>query len=476
MKRLIQKLSAGVAAAVWLGTSGAHGGELAEETLERAEDLADRTIAFLAAQQDESTGGWSVNPDGPDLPGISALVLRGMLMDESADEHEAVIERGVSYLLGKRREDGGIHDGILPTYNTALSVSALALLDDDRGVSAQIQGFAEYLKALQWGPGAAEGREDVASVERADPFYGGFGYGFSGRPDLSNTSIVLDALHDAGVEGDDPAFERALVFLQRVQMLDETEAGVGVNDMAYAEGSTQGGFIYSTSPDGERKGEGESKAGMIEERVEIGRSVSRLRAYGSMTYAGFKSYLYADLDRDDPRVRAALEWLEANFTVAENPGIGTDGYYYYLVTMARALNAWGEDVIVQELDWSGMHDALWSMDEEREPYEIELASGETVRLRLERGEVEGSHRGRVVGEVEGGGRFEGWRSDIPNGVTVTITREIDWREALIDRLAELQEADGSFAVLDDRWMEDNRVLIAGYVLVALQETLASARD
>ena len=34
-----------------------------------------------------------------------------------------------------------------------------------------------------------------------------------------------------------------------------------------------------------------------------------LRSYGSMTYAGFKSMLYAGLTEDDPRVKAAVEWL-----------------------------------------------------------------------------------------------------------------------------------------------------------------------
>ena len=47
-----------------------------------------------------------------------------------------------------------------------------------------------------------------------------------------------------------------------------------------------------------------------------GGRVSRLRAYGSMTYAGFKSYVYADLPRDDPRVELALGWLRTVTTVA----------------------------------------------------------------------------------------------------------------------------------------------------------------
>jgi hypothetical protein len=42
---------------------------------------------------------------------------------------------------------------------------------------------------------------------------------------------------------------------------------------------------------------------------------------------------------------------------------------------------------------------------------------------------------------------------------------------LISRLAQLQQEDGSMPVLDDRWMEDNSVLITAYALVAVQHAL-----
>ena len=80
-----------------------------------------------------------------------------------------------------------------------------------------------------------------------------------------------------------------------------------------------------------------------------------LRSYGSMTYAGLKSYLYAELKKDDPRVRAAREWLRRNYTLEENPGLGNQGLYYYYHTMAKALTANGEDRFAdaqgKEHDW-----------------------------------------------------------------------------------------------------------------------------
>ncbi len=61
-----------------------------------------------------------------------------------------------------------------------------------------------------------------------------------------------------------------------------------------------------------------------------------------MTYAGLKSMIYAGLSHDDPRVKAAWDWITKNFTVDENPGmaaLGPDsaqgGLYYYFYTMAR---------------------------------------------------------------------------------------------------------------------------------------------
>ena len=70
-----------------------------------------------------------------------------------------------------------------------------------------------YLKASQWGePG----------LDKSDPRYGGGGYGKHKRPDLSNTSFLIDALKAAGNGPDDEAMKRALVFVSRCQNL-ETE-------------------------------------------------------------------------------------------------------------------------------------------------------------------------------------------------------------------------------------------------------------
>ncbi len=303
--------------------------KLARQTIEKA-------VAYLRSQQDEATGGWSIPEEGkPHLPGVTALVLNGLLMEPTIDDSDPAVRRGLDYLLSKRQSDGGIYDSILPNYNTALALSALSR-STRSDVIAAVKPAQDFLRSLQWdGQTDPDGRV----IDKSHPWYGGAGYGGSSRPDNSNLNLMLQGLHDSGLDCNDPAFQRAVAFLQRTQMLD------AVNDMPYAEGSRQGGFIYATSPSKDAIGQGESKAGVVEETLDDGSVVSRLRCYGSMTYAGFKSYIYANLDRDDQRVVAAHDWLRRHYTLDENPGMGMQGYYYYLVTMSRALDAWGSTTI-----------------------------------------------------------------------------------------------------------------------------------
>lgn len=313
----------------------------------RGRAIADRAVAYLRTQQGDN-GGWRHNPEGPNFPAISGLVLTGMLMDPRIDARDAQVARGIDYVLGFRQPDGGIHAGVLPSYNTAICVSMLSLVRTPDAARAVGSGVS-FLRGLQYHEGSTGGAEAPDFTEPVGfdhPYYGGVGYGRSGRPDLSNLSIFLQGLHDAGVSADDPAFERALVFLRRVQMLGD------VNEMDYADGSTQGGFIYATVPNAESIDAipGQSYAGEIEETLLDGTRARRLRAYGSMTYAGFKSLLYADLPRNDPRVVGAREWAEQHFTLEENPGMGMQGLYYYFITLSRALDAWGEPEIAGR-DW-----------------------------------------------------------------------------------------------------------------------------
>ncbi|HEX37479.1 MAG TPA: hypothetical protein ENG70_01265, partial [Candidatus Cloacimonetes bacterium] len=78
-------------------------------------------------------------------------------------------------------------------------------------------------------------------------------------------------------------------------------------------------------------------------------------SYGNMTYAGLKSMIYAKLDKNDPRVQAAYDWISNHFIVETNPVLGNQGLFYYYLMMAKALTAYDVDIIVGddgiEHDW-----------------------------------------------------------------------------------------------------------------------------
>jgi squalene-hopene/tetraprenyl-beta-curcumene cyclase len=230
-----------------------------------------------------------------------------------------------------------------------------------KAVSALASGIA-FHRTVQYhdaNSGGAEAPDFSEPVSKDHPYYGGVGYGRHGRPDMSNMSFFLQAMHDAEVSTEDPAYKRALVFLSRVQMNDDT------NDMPYADASHQGGFIYATVPNAESIDgrAGQSMAGTIAETTEDGGSITRLRCYGSMTYALLKCFVFAGVPANDPRVVAATEWISAHWTLEVNPGFdpmndprgGFQGLYYYYLSVAQALNVAKVDKIItvggMEHDW-----------------------------------------------------------------------------------------------------------------------------
>ncbi|MDF1810221.1 MAG: hypothetical protein P1U42_11060 [Phycisphaerales bacterium] len=367
--------------------------DISAEHRKKADLVARRAIEHLGTRQNPNTLGWDDDPDLIKIPAITGLVLTGLLLDPEIDEKHPLIIQGTRYLLQFVQEDGSIHDGMLQSYNTSVCLSALSHMNSIESSIALVNA-QKFLKTLQYSSSNTTNPNDPGFEDPIDinhPYYGGVGYGKHGRPDLSNLSFFIQALHDTGVSTNDPAFQRAQIFLSRVQMHDQ------INDMPYADQSDQGGFIYATVPNIESVdgAAGQSMAGDIVETSENGDELTRLRAYGSMTYAGFKSLVYTDIDKDDPRMKNAWKWIEENYTLEENPGMGDQGYYFYLCTMARALDAYGVD------------------------------------------EINGHN----------------------------------WREEMIDKLYELQHVSGGFKVKNQRWMENNDILITAYGLIAIQNII-----
>jgi len=300
---------------------------ISKEHYAKARQAIERGVQFLLANQHES-GAWLVDAEAAptDQPSklspvnvaVTAFAIKSLAQAPGTEASERAIDRAVRSIMTSREEDGGFGGGSIANYVTSSVVSALSSLDEFKYAGAVRQGVA-WLQNTQW--------DQSEGLSAQQDWFGGAGYGGHGRPDLSNTQMMLDAMYDAGMSPDEPSFQKALAFVSRTQNLKATNPAVWSTD--------DGGFIYTSVDGGESMGSEAAGEGRKGELIE-GRPRS-LRSYGSMTYAGFKSMLYAGLTPDDVRVRAAFDWIRKNWTFEENPGLGQQGLYYYYQTMARTL-------------------------------------------------------------------------------------------------------------------------------------------
>jgi squalene-hopene/tetraprenyl-beta-curcumene cyclase len=271
----------------------------------------------------------AAQPGGPAIASITALVTTAMLRSGRLP-HDAGVAKSLKSLEAFARPDGGIYSsgGMLANYETCLAIACFSQANADRRYQ-QLLGRAEvFVRKFQW--------DEKTGKDPSDFSYGGAGYGKHKRPDLSNTAFLLDALRSCGAGEDDPAVQKALVFVSRCQNLESPH-----NTTPMAAKNPDGGFYYTCAAGGVSPAGNTSNGG--------------LRSYGSMTYSGLKSMIYAGVKGDDPRVKAALAWLRGHYDLKSNPGLGDAGLYYYYHVCAKALHALGgdvfEDAAGQKHDW-----------------------------------------------------------------------------------------------------------------------------
>lgn len=276
--------------------------------------------------QSQNTNGWWSTPDHPAITSLALIALSSQKDRLSDPRTKKAIQLGYKFLKSCEQPNGGIYQKELPSYNTAISLMALVAGQRAEDQST-IVNARKFLIGLQAQYNVTGGTNNT--------FSGGMGYGNGDKtPDLSNTLVVLEALRfskralaDKNIPaGGDLDWAAAVAFVQKCQNLPSH------NTEPWVSGDPQnsGGFIYTP---------GISKAG--ETNLANGRVA--LRSYGSMTYAGLISYIYADLKPSDPRVTAAFNWLKDNYTLTENPGMGAQGLYYYYHLMTKALTLHGAD-------------------------------------------------------------------------------------------------------------------------------------
>jgi squalene-hopene/tetraprenyl-beta-curcumene cyclase len=345
----------------------------------KVQAATEKGIAYLASTQNEDGSFGPIFPGAAEGDvGITALAVWAWAgsPEEARKKHEAAFGKGVAYILAHQQEDGSIlnPDQGLNTYKTACAIMALSEIDRDAHREV-IEKARKYLAGLQYGAPDS-------------PYFGSWGYK-EGKPsgNLSTTVFALEALREAGMPGDDPALRKALVFLQRCQNRSES------NDYTAVRVGDDGGFRYDP-------GLREDFAPPDED--EDGKKF--FPSYASMTYAGLKSLIHANLAKDDPRVQAALGWIRKHYTLEENYGMGTrddparakQGLYYYYLTFGRALEAYGEKTL----------------------------------------------------EAEDG------------------TRHV-WAEELAEKIISLQREDGSWVNEEDRWWESDPTLVTSYAVCTL---------
>jgi squalene-hopene/tetraprenyl-beta-curcumene cyclase len=355
-----------------LTVGAAHSETTATDSRSAARAAVARGLDWL--QQNQATNGSWSKPVFPALTGLPLWAIAA-----AGDSNRQVMaDRAVAYLLTCVRTNGGIYQEIpgikgggMPNYNTAICMTAL-----------HATGRKDLVPAI------LEARAFVGSSQHLgdDVYNGGFGYDRStGRAytDLDNTTFALEAMRRTqDVEDLRPTSQKrvdvnwtaALAYVSKLQ-----------NTPTNSSNQDAGGFIYN--PDDAKAGVATNAEGKV-----------YLRSFGSITYAGLLSMIYANVAREDPRVTSAVDFAARHWTLEENPGMGTQGLFFYYNVMARAL---------------------------------------------------------AVSKFEAIPRKHGGAP-------------IAWREELIRKLVALQRPDGSWGNPNNRFWENDPVLVTSYALLALE--------
>jgi squalene-hopene/tetraprenyl-beta-curcumene cyclase len=277
-------------------------------------------------------------------PAISALAALAIVGDPALGENELPesAARLYGFIASCAKPDGGLYAKALANYNSSICLTALMAhpRGEYRSVARRCRQFVVGLQQDNGEPGTADHGHD-----------GGIGYGGSSKySDLSNTHFALEALYYAqALDAEQPPppgepklnWEAAITFVSRCQNLRFRNDQPWVSE----DPANKGGFVYEP---------GVSKAG--EEKLPDGKTA--LRSTGSISYAGLLSLIYAKMDRTDPRIRAVIEWLEKNYALTENPGLGQQGLFYYYHSMAKALTLLKRS----ELELAGGRTVDWRME------------------------------------------------------------------------------------------------------------------
>jgi len=318
----------------------------------------------LVARQDES-GAWRASVLGKADPSVAytALVVKALLgaPRDLRAKYKAAAEKGLAWTLSRQNRDGSFGEGpdgaFLKTYTTAVALMAVSSVERTDRITDAIRGAQAYLKNHQLKEGLGAGGFAYGDLElKRDPETGELRIVQSGAANLSATSWVAEALHSSGLSLSDDCWKLILDFVRKCQNSTETNRDPELLAAYKAQGLSvgdNGNLFYTPHPE-----RGLQKAGTVKVADR-----ETIVGYGSMTYDGIKTYLFAGLHRDSPEVKAAVDWVRRHYSIDSHPGFQYErgkrhhlrGLFYYYLVMARTLDACGERPLVtsdgKERDW-----------------------------------------------------------------------------------------------------------------------------
>jgi squalene-hopene/tetraprenyl-beta-curcumene cyclase len=232
----------------------------------------EKGIDFLRTTQ--NSNGWWSTPDHPSVTALALSAFAGHAQNRYKDTPE--VKKGYAFVLGCAKPDGSIYVTNLVNYNTAISMMGL-LAARDPNYDSVIKKARGYLVGSQVDMGE-KGKVDTQ-------FDGGVGYGSKyAHSDMNNTLTALEeALYyskslvaDKDMsEAKDLNWAAAIHFIESCQQLPGNK-----QEWVSRDPKDRGGFVYY--PGNSMAGGTTNASGKV-----------ALRSYGSISYAGLLSYIYA---------------------------------------------------------------------------------------------------------------------------------------------------------------------------------------
>ena len=299
-----------------------------------------RGVEWLLEQQ-KADGAWrsAKYAQLQSGPGATALAVAA-LAEATTDEPEVAtcraeirqaIRNGLSFLTNQLAPAGYVRspDGAseYPTYATALTLLTL-----DRLPPAEREPYADAMQQMRAYLAAAQVRAPLPNRLATASDVGGWGL-VGGEPNdpssfrtanVSTTRMALEALAPVAADHSE-TLQRARQFLAQRQNAD-------------------GGLAFLSDPLDQL-----NKAGAVD--PERDGEPFTARSYGTTTADGLLALRAAGVAANDPRIVAAVEWLNSHPQVDAVPGFPPDEvsvaasqglFYYYAASLARAIEAYPE--------------------------------------------------------------------------------------------------------------------------------------